>query len=227
MRVAVVSEFGKELTYISAEGRAGLPADQAIRDLGERFDAELRGRGLSLANTIRSRLWGRDREARDLGSKERVAVLSGSARSASSSFIAPSYFDSEAAVALDLVALRPSNPSAQKTLREYEPAIVPLRYLVYDGLAVLSGVTCEEGDLDVQLDNILPRIGESLSAAGTSWDRVVRFSGFLHRSQKIEDLRSLLSKHLGSRLPAAMEVSFADGYSSLGKLIEIEVTATV
>jgi enamine deaminase RidA (YjgF/YER057c/UK114 family) len=226
MRVTIANELGKEFVYLSGEGQADLPADRAVRDLLERFDAELQGRGLSLANAVRSRLWARDREARDAGSRERVAVLSGKARSASSSFIAPGYFDSEAAVAIDVVGLRPSNPSAEKALREYDPPIVPLRYLVYDSLVVLSGVTWEKDDLDAQLGNILPRISQSLSDAGTSWGKVVKMSGFLHRSQKVEDLRALLAKRLGADLPREAEYAFVDGYSSLGKLIELEVTAT-
>ena len=79
----------------------------------QRFDEELRGHGLSLANTVRSRLWGRDRESRDLGSTERVSALSGKARSASSSYICPGHFDSNAKVAVDLIATRPARPDMQ------------------------------------------------------------------------------------------------------------------
>lgn len=41
--------------------------------------------GLSLNNAVRTRLWGTDRESRNQGSNERVRVLSGKARSVSSS----------------------------------------------------------------------------------------------------------------------------------------------
>ena len=96
--------------------------------------------GFSLENTVRTRLWGRDRESRDLGSEQRVKILSGKARSASSSYIAPDHFDSSSNVSIDLVAMRPVGPEADKILKEYDPPVVPLRYLVYDSIVFLSGV---------------------------------------------------------------------------------------
>src|SRR5207237_7902566 len=123
------------------EGHAGLSVPEQAGDLFRRFDDELRGLGLSLDNTVRSRLWGRDRAARDDGSRERVATLIGAARSASSSYISPSHFDSDGSVALDLWAMRPSHPSMAKPPTEYEPASVPLRYRAWPGLGVLSRAT--------------------------------------------------------------------------------------
>jgi enamine deaminase RidA (YjgF/YER057c/UK114 family) len=219
--------LGTEFVSISGEARPGQSADQALAALLDGFATELSSWGLSLDNTVRTRLWGRDREARDLGSKERVARLAGGARSASSSFICPAHFDSEANVALDLWAMRPSQPGARKLVQEYEPPIAPPRYIVYENAVVLSGVTWEHDDLEAQLGNILPRIGGSLTDAGTSWAKVTRMSCLLHRSQTLEDLESRLAKHLGGDLPADRECSLVDGYSSLGKLIEIEVTATL
>jgi len=226
MRVTVFPWLGKEFVAISAEGKRGLAADAAARELLQRFDAELRQRELSIDHTVRTRLWGRDREARDLGSRERVAMLSGKARSASSSFISPGHFDSEASVALDLLAMRPSSGAVDKLLREYEPPIVPLRYLVWEGAVFLSGVTCEHGSLDDQLADVLPRIGQSLVDAGSSWRKAVRMSCFLHRSQQLDELKGLLVRRLGGDLPPNSEYEFVDGYSAPGKLIEVEVTAS-
>ena len=180
--------------------------------------------GLSLENTVRTRLWGRDRESRDLGSGQRVKIRSGIARSASSSYIAPGYFDSDARVSLDLIAMRPSGAQADKVVKEYEPPIVPLRYLVYDSIVILSGVTSELPVLGDQMANILPRIEGSLADAGTSWDHAVRVSFYLHRSQKLEALKELFEATVKAEIPQ-MEYAFVDGYSSPGKLIEVEVTA--
>jgi enamine deaminase RidA (YjgF/YER057c/UK114 family) len=227
MRLTISRQAGAELAFLSAEGAPAGPADRAAGELLARFDAELRELGLSLDNTIRTRLWGRDREARDLGSRERVNVLSGKRRSASSSFIAPKHFDSDATVAIDLVALKPASASEEKTLREYDPPIVPLRYLTYGGLAVLSGVTWEHGTLEDQLDNILPRIAESLAAAGSSWSKVTLMSAYLHRSQTAEALRAGVAKRLGAQLPGNLQIDFVDGYSAPGKLVELEVSATL
>jgi enamine deaminase RidA (YjgF/YER057c/UK114 family) len=170
-------------------------------------------------------LWGRDRQSRDLGSNERVKILSGKARSASSSYIAPGHFDSSAKVALDLLAMRPTELNAPKRVVEYDPPIVPIRFLTYDSVVVLSGVTTVLPTLEEQLDNILPRIRGSLADAGSSWDKVARVSFYLHRSQTLENLRGLFARRVTAKIPQ-MEYCFVDGYSSEGKFCEVEVTAT-
>jgi enamine deaminase RidA (YjgF/YER057c/UK114 family) len=225
MRKRIFSWLGKEFVELFGEARPGMTVTEEARDLFQRFDRELQTHGLSLGNTVRSRLWGRDRESRDQGSNERVKILSGKARSASSSYIAPIHFDSNAKVAIDLLAMRPSR-DAEKYLKEYDPPIVPLRYLTYDSVVILSGVTAVLATLDEQLDNILPRIEDSLKNAGSSWDRVAKVSFFLHRSQKLENLKELFGSRVSAKIPA-MEYSFVDGYSSEGKLCEVEVTATL
>ena len=65
---------------------------------------------------------------------------------------------------------------------------MPIRFLVYDTVVVLSGVTTVLPTLAEQMSNILPRIAGSLNDAGSSWDRVARVSFYLHRSQQIETL---------------------------------------
>ena len=95
MRRKIFPWLGREFVALSGEGKPDLPAEQQGRDLFTRFDRELRGLELSLDNTVRSRLWGRDRESRDQGSIARSSALSGKARSASSSFICPGHFDSD------------------------------------------------------------------------------------------------------------------------------------
>jgi enamine deaminase RidA (YjgF/YER057c/UK114 family) len=155
-----------------------------------------------------------------------VKILSGKARSASSSYIAPGHFDSTAKVAVDLLAMRPSEPSLQKRIVEYDPPIVPIRFLVYDSVVVLSGVTTVLPTLEEQLDNILPRIAGSLSDAGSSWEKVARVSFYLHRSQALEHLKALFARRVTVKIPQ-MEYCFVDGYSSEGKFCEVEVTAAV
>jgi len=142
MRTTLYPSFSHEFIAVSGESRPGLPPDEATRDLFARFNTALNAHGLSLDDTVRTRLWGRDRAARDGGSGERVKVLSGQARSASSSYISPSHFDSEGAVAVDLWAMR---GAAEKTVQEYDPPIVPPRYITTGGLVFLSGVTWDTG----------------------------------------------------------------------------------
>ncbi|MGH7793492.1 MAG: hypothetical protein ACREQ2_01100 [Candidatus Binatia bacterium] len=224
MRKKIFTWLGKEFVELSGEAKPESNATIEAQEIFRRFDQELRGHGLSLDNTVRSRLWGRDRESRDLGSNERVNILSGKARSASSSYIAPGHFDSSAKVGVDLLAMRPSEPGAAKRIVEYDPPIVPIRFLVYDSVVVLSGVTTVLPTLEEQLDNILPRIHGSLTDGGSSWDKVERVSFYLHRSQTVEKLKELVQRHVKARIPQT-EYCFVDGYSSEGKFCEVEVTA--
>ncbi len=213
---------GREFVCLCGEGRGATPADQA-RELLQRFDGELRETGLSIENTVRTRLWARDRESRTEGSAERVKGLSGKARSVSSSYIAPGHFDSDANIALDLIAMRPAASDSNKHLKEYDPPIVPLRYLTYGPLAFLSGVTAEVGTLPEQVADILPRIEASLLDAGSSWAQAVQVSFFLHRGEDPDEFKRLFRETVSADVPA-MDHSFVDGYSSPGKLVEIEVT---
>jgi enamine deaminase RidA (YjgF/YER057c/UK114 family) len=226
MRKRIFRWLDREFVELSAEAKpAKTPAEEA-RELLRRFNEELESDSLSLHNTVRTRLWGRDRESRDQGSTVRVAVLSEKARSASSSYISPSHFDSGARVAIDLLAMRPTGAGVQKDLVEYNPPITPLRYLVYDSVVVLSGVTAVLPTLEEQLSNILPRIAASLRDAGTSWDRVAKVSFYLHRSQTVAALSELFRAQVTAAIPQ-IEYEFVDGYSAEGKLCEIEVTARV
>ena len=224
MRKRIFTWLGKEFIELSGEAKAAANATIEAQELFQRIDQELKAHGLSLDNTVRSRLWGCDRQSRDLGSTERVKILSGKARSASSSYIAPGHFDSGAKVALDLIAMRPSQPSAEKRIVEYDPAIVPIRCLVQDSVVVLSGVTTVLPTLAEQFDNIFPRITGSLTDAGSSWEKVARVSLYLHRSQTLENLKTLVARHVTAQVPQ-LEYCFVDGYSSEGKFCEVEVTA--
>ena len=226
MRKRLFSWLGREFVELTGEAKPAASATVEAQALFERCERELRGHGLSLDNTVRTRLWGKDRDSRDLGSAERVKILSGKARSASSSFISPTHFDSVGRVAIDLLAMRPSRPELQKVLKEYNPPITPLRYLIYDSVVVLSGVTAVLPTLEEQMVDILPRIEGSLKDAGSSWNQAVQASFLLHRSQDFGVLKALFDKQVKASIPQ-MEYFHVDGYSSAGKLIEIEVTARV
>ena len=225
MRMTVFSWLGREFVRLSGEGAPGLGAGDATRELLGRFEGQLRSRGLSLADTVRTRLFAPDGPSRERASAARRELLSGPARSVSSSFVAPTAFDSMASVALDLLAARPSAAGAAKTQREYDPPRAPLRYLDYDGLVYLSGVTGVEGPLAEQVPQALAEIGETLAMAGTGWDRAIWVSCFLHRRENVDAFQRLLREAvpLGTAL---LECELVEGYASEGPSIEIEVTAT-
>ncbi len=224
MRKKIFQWLGREFVGLSYEGKTGQNATEEARILFHHCDEELRALGLSLGNTVRTRLWARDRASRQLASNERFKILSGKARSVSSSYISPVHFDSEGQVGLDLIAMRPLNPNSEKTLLEYNPPIVPLRYLTYDNIVFLSGVTVVLETLSDQVNKIVSQITDSLGQAGVTWDQVAMISCFLHRSQELDTLKGLLEKSIKSEIPNR-EYAFVDGYSSEGKLVEVEITA--
>jgi enamine deaminase RidA (YjgF/YER057c/UK114 family) len=226
MHRKIYTWLGREFLALSCEAAPEGPATQQAVGLFARLAQELSQTGLSLENVVRTRLWARDRESRNQASNERARVLAGKARSASSSFIAPDHFESQALVAMDLLAMRPVQAGTQKILKEYEPPIVPLRYLVYDSVVFLSGVTAVLPDLEKQVADIIPRISGSLADAGTSWDKAAKASCFLHRSKRATDLGEIFRAHVKATIPR-VECQFVDGYSSEGKLVEIEITAVL
>ena len=221
MRMKSFEWLGRECVAASCEGAAGAAGDAGVDGILDLVGERIGRLGFSLDDTVRTRLWARDRDSRNLGSQARSRRMSGKARSASSSYIAPAHLDSDASVALDFLAMR---SGAGKKVVEYDPPIVPLRYLDLEGRIFLSGVTSTTGNLSQQVSEICGLIGGSLEHAGTSWEQVLRVSFFLHQAENPAALRQAFQQ--AAKVPAeSTECSFVEGYSAAGKLIEIEVTA--
>ncbi len=241
MRMKTFDWLGREFVAVSCEGASdnsvdtGIldyidavagspsyrPADEGMDDILHRIEEAINILDFSLDDTVRTRLWARDRESRNLGSQIRSKRMVEGARSSSSSYIAPAHLDSDASVALDFLAMR---NSGAKKLVEYDPPIVPLRYLDLEGLVFLSGVTSTTGNLAEQVTEVCGLIGESLEHAGVSWEQAVLVSFFLHEAEDPAALKEAFGRAVAPR-PACTEWSFVEGYSAHGKLIEIEVTA--
>jgi len=224
MRRKIVRWLDREFVTVSCEGRSAGNATDEMEGIFSRVTAELKEEGLSLEHTIRTRLWAVDRRSRDLGSDVRAKYNAGQARAATSSYILPGHFASEARVGLDLIALRPSAPGIKKIIVESDPPRKPVNYLVFDGLLVLAGKTVVLPTLEDQLDEILPRISGILTEAGSCWKEVVNVSCYLDRSQDVAALKRGFSKWVETP-PTRMVIAKVEGYSAEGKLIEIEVTA--
>ena len=225
MHARLITRHGRDFVWLYSEEVRGSDATEATRRILTAFSTELAPFGLSLDDTVRTRLWARDRESRNLGSAERRRILSGQARAASSSYIAPGHFASGGSVALELLALKSSRASP-KVCREFDPPKVPVRYIIYDAVAFLSGVTIVRPTLVEQAEAIVRSITDSLREAGSAWDKVVEAGFYLHRSESIERLRSCFGSLVQADIPL-QEYVMVDGYSAEDKLIEIEVTAII
>jgi enamine deaminase RidA (YjgF/YER057c/UK114 family) len=226
MRKRVFNWQGQGLVYLALEGTAGEPIDQQSKALFARAGHELHSFSLSLdKNVVRTRVFGRTREARNAVSDVRAKTFSGSARAASSSFIAPAHFSSDADVALDLFAMSPPGEKAARKVVEHQPQQTFIRYLTWGPMVFLAGMTCEvHPTLKQQYEDILARAGKLLQEAGCEWRNVVGISFFLHKDHDPNALLTGVAKTVPVALDNA-EVEFVEGFSRPDKLVEIEITA--
>jgi enamine deaminase RidA (YjgF/YER057c/UK114 family) len=226
MRQRLFNWQGQRFVYLGLEAEAGPSPTQQAERLFTRAGTALESFGLSLArNTVRTRIFGRTREARTAGSDVRTTVLTGAARAAGSSYISPAHFASAADVALDLFAMSAPAGGAARQVTEHAPVQPFIRHLVWGPMVFLAGMTCEEHPtLAAQCRDILPRAGALLRETGCDWRNVIRVSMFLHRDQDPDVLLADIPTIAPVPLDNA-EVELVDGFSRPGKLIEIEITA--
>jgi enamine deaminase RidA (YjgF/YER057c/UK114 family) len=225
MQESTVNWLGQEFLFLSADAPVTGNAAKDTQALFASFERVLGRHGLSLADSLRSRLYGCDRAARDAASEVRSAVLAGPARCATSSYIAPDRLMAGTRVAMDLIAGR-SGDKTVKAIRENDPPRTPCRYLTWGPLVVLSGQTCTDPTLEAQvLGDILPRITTYLNEAGSGWDRVAEANCFLHEEETPARMRELFIQHAGC-LPPRFACHRVAGYSAPGKRVEIEISAT-
>lgn len=151
------------------EARGSGSVEQQTHELFERFETELRASNLSLEDTVPTRLFAADKEARELATYARSKILSGKRKAASSSLISASHFDSNARVALDLLAMRPSRPETERQPVDFEPSRMYISWLRYDSVTFVSGYTSELDRLEDQVSAVLGDIDNALKVASTSW----------------------------------------------------------
>jgi enamine deaminase RidA (YjgF/YER057c/UK114 family) len=224
MKTKLFTWLGREFVEITGEGNAGTTPDSAVNELFQQFEAELKSYGLSLDNTARIRVWGRDKDARALATAARSKILTGKRKAASSSFISREWFDSDATASLELLSMRPINPGAERRPVDFAPARNYLCYLRYDSVLFYSGFTSGGATLEEQVPDVLRTLANAFAVSGASWSKVVKLSILLDRTQKLEALRNLLAQ--GPKVDVAeVEVSFVDGFAGEKYLVEIEATA--
>jgi enamine deaminase RidA (YjgF/YER057c/UK114 family) len=225
MRKRVFNWFGQQFLNLQLEGDPGLPLDVQSERLFARAGDELMTQRMSLAeNVVRSRVFGRTRDARDIVSGVRGKIFEGSARAATSSYISPAYFSSAADVGLDLFAMT-APAIGERKVSEHAPVQPFIRHLTWGPMVFLAGMTCETlPTLHEQTTDVLKRAGALLAETGCDWTSVVHVAFFLHRSEEPKALLDGVAA-TGTVPLDNCEVEQVDGYSRPGKLIEIEITA--
>jgi enamine deaminase RidA (YjgF/YER057c/UK114 family) len=225
MRQKTLNFAGQRFVYLSIEAEAGGSLERQSQGLFEQAAAALTDHGLALdRNVVRTRVFGRTREARDVVSGVRGKMFDGAGRAATSSYISARYFSSAADVGLDLLAMvAPS--SGNRTVSEHTPVQPFIRHLTWGPIVFLAGMTCETPPtLREQYTDVLTRAGALLAETGCTFANVVHVAFFLHRSEEPTALLDGVAA-TGTVPLATCEVVQVDGYSRPGKLIEIEITA--
>ena len=223
MRLKCFSWLGQEFVSLSWEGNGeGTIADEAAHLFGN-FRDWLNRFQMTLDNTVRTRMFVRDFDTWRVATVERAKILSGQARSVSSSHVRPERLGAKPRIGVDLLAMRSPANGEHKILKEYEPQTVVLRRLTWGNLVFLSGVTdMTHPTLDQQFPVIIERLTDTLADAGVSWPHVARASFFLHRDESWHELQERLAKAVDLRR-ASLDYTFVD--TRQGKRLEIELTA--
>jgi len=225
MRLKIFPWLGQEFVSLSWEGSGNGTAEDETRELLAGFTGHLRRLGLSLDDVVRTRMFARDMDAWLAGNQERRRILDGKARSVSSSHIWTGRLTTKGRIALDLLAMYPPADGKPKIMREYEPAVFPLRWMKYGGLLFLSGVTdMTHLTFEEQFPTIIERITGSLADGGATWNDVKRASFLLHHDESLATLRGRFSAVVKTPIPS-MDYSFVG--TRQGKRLEVEVTAAL
>lgn len=224
METRLFSWLGREFVELVGAARPGASADTATAELFQKFADTLGPLGMSLDNTVRVRVFGRDRQARTEATMARSKILGGSRRAASSSFISQQWFDCAGAVGLELLAMRPPSSTAQRHPVDFEPPRNYLCYLEYDSVIFFSGFTAEAAALEQQVGDVLLTLDSALARAKTDWSKVVKLSLLLQLGSNIDSVKRILAQANRLRMPE-IEFTFVDGFAGAKYLIEIEATA--
>ena len=224
MRLKIFPWLGQQFVLLSWEGSGEGTIEDETRGLLMLFAERLRALGLSLDNVVRTRMFTRDMDVWVASNQERRKILTGKARSVSSSHIWPDRLGAKARVSIDLLAMYPPATGAGKVMQEYDPPTVVLRRLTLGGILFLSGQTdMTHTTFDEQFPVIMQRLTDTLRDGGAAWQDVKKASFLLHHEESLDKLRARFREAVSADIPE-LEYSFVG--SRQGKRLEIEITAT-
>jgi hypothetical protein len=123
--------------------------------------------------------------------------------------------------------MKPRDSGAERRPVDFEPARNYLCYLRYDSVVFYSGYTSSADTLEEQVSEVLKAITGARAISGAlnqDFRKTGRLSVFLHRSQKLGDVKDLLAKVNWIDI-ANVEFRLVDGFAGEKYLLEIEATA--
>ena len=223
MRLKIYPWLGRQFVALSWEGSGEGSVEDETRGLLMLFAQHLRALGLSLDNVVRTTMFTRDMDVWVASNQERRKILTGDARSVSSSHIWPERLGAKARVSIDLLAMYPPQTGAEKIKQEYDPPTVVLRRMTLGGILFLSGVTdMTHATFDEQFPVIIRRITDTLAGGGATWQDVKKASFMLHHEESLAMLRARFRDAIKVDIP---ELDYSFVGTRQGKRLEIETTA--
>jgi len=120
-----------------------------------------------------------------------------------------------------------STPDAPKAIGPYAQGIVVNGFLFSAGQIALDPATMEvvAGGITEQTERVMLNLRSVLSAAGLTFNNVVKTTVFLQDMAEFAAMNEVYGKHLGSHRPARSTV--AVGGLPRGVRVEIELVAAV
>lgn len=225
MRLKIYPWLGQQFVSLSWEGSGEGTIEEETRGLLMLFAEHLRALGLSLDNVVRTTMFTRDMDVWVASNQERRKILTGNARSVSSSHIWTGRLGPKARVSIDLLAMYPPATDGEKIKTEYDPPTVVLRRMRLGGILFLSGQTdMTHATFDEQFPTIIQRLTDTLTGGGASWQDVSKASFMLHHEESLDVLRERFRAAVNADIP---ELDYSFVGSRQGKRLEIEITAKV
>src|SRR4051812_13860927 len=223
MRLKIYPWLGQQFVALSWEGSGEGTVEEETRALLRLFEKHLRGLGLSLDNVVRTTMFTRNMDVWVASNQERRKILTGNARSVSSSHIWTERLGEKARVSIDLLAMFPPPTGAEKDKLEYDPPTVVLRRMIHGGILFLSGQTdMTHATFDEQFPVIIQRLTDTLATGGVTWNDVKKASFMLHHEESLDMLRARFREAVSADIP---ELDYSFVGTRQGKRLEIEITA--
>jgi enamine deaminase RidA (YjgF/YER057c/UK114 family) len=212
------------LLQVIVAGTSGDDIQTQSKTAMNRALSEMEKAGFTADHVVRSRVWGRDAATRTAASDIRRLEYADHKRGATASFYDSERLPDGADMMIDVFALKTRKSAARKVFQEYDtPATAPL-FVELDGMVLLSGNTDTSPKFEDQLVKIRGKIELGLQRSGTQWKHVSLVSAFVSKTVDAMHARKAIAEAF-PEMSCPLVLTSVDGFSSPGKLIEIEVNA--
>jgi enamine deaminase RidA (YjgF/YER057c/UK114 family) len=216
----------RSLLQVIAGGTPGSDIQAQSTTAISRAFSEIEKAGFKTDHIVRSRIWGRDAATRRIASDVRRLECTGLKRGATASFFDAERLGDGVDMLIDIFALSVKTNDARKVSQEYATPVAAPLFIGLEGMVFLSGNTDTSPKLEDQLVKIRDKIKIALQSSSAQWRQVSLVSAFLSKTMNTLEAQRAIAATF-PELSCPVTITSVDGFSSPGKLIEIEVTASI